>query len=485
MNEFMISYLLRQFGIYIAIVGFIYSFVFTIPLIQALYAYDKKKWLQRQFDKVKSNNEESENLKAMLLQASEPGQAYPIYKLFKFYFAVLGITAVVSGLLIMVIPEDISKDAIDFLLFLPLIFGLLIYALYAALFKGQGLWKEIAAVFLYIGLFSTTFMAYVNFEINEWLRMDILSFILLTIGLFLIKHLESTFLSYLYIILVTASASVVNFSIDLNWMYFLPKLLWFFGLGILFFWVPQLRAAKDIGAKETIFGILFTVMILSLTTSQLSASDLMMPSLAVVLPALYVFSKAYYKKADNFLGKPVELFVVLIIIIMAVMLSMQSVMASTSDSIYLFKNYSFHKQVSYFILAGLIGWIFYMINHDFNESEEDINPMVITFPLIAFLITYIIGDYGGHYLMTIFLLVLGYKYVKNGIESKDSLLVFLGAVIFVNTLVVKVTDVLKDQLQDSKFLSGLLVFLFGVLFLSVVFYVRSRWTVTDPSKNKA
>lgn len=479
-----INYLFRYFDDEIAAVAGsligVFSLLYLLPLIQALVAYEKTKWLKRQFALSVSSGDAENNLRRKLLEASKPGQSYPIYKIFKFYFAFIGILGIICGLFIMLIPMDVlgDRDSIDWLLFLPLIIGVGLFFLYNMFFKGQGLWKEIASLSLFVGFASTTLMAYGNFNMFEWLRTDILSFIILTVGWFIIYLTKSTFVSFLYMITVAIAAAVVNFSIGFDWMYFLPHLLWVFGIAILYFWIPQLRAAKDIGPKEIIFGMLFATMVLTLAVTQTSGtSGLFMVSLAIVLPGLYLFSKAYYQKATSIIGKPIELVVILIVIAMAAVLSVNIFMTAASDSISLFEYYSFHKQIAYFILVGLIGGIFY-ISNDLGDASEDINPLIAFFPIGAFLIAYILGEYGGHYIMTAFLLGVGFLYIRKGINKRDSLRVWLGSTIFIYTIIIKLMDLLGEYI-DGKFTVGLFTFIFGALFLGVVVYIRSKWTVSN------
>jgi hypothetical protein len=481
------------FGLLIGIMIIIISNMFVLPFLQALFAYEKKKWLERQFAGSVSSGEVENGIRAKLLEAAKPGQSYPIYKIFKFRFASTGIILIILGLLIMLIPDSVTSDAIDWVLFIPLIVGGGLFYLYHTFFKDQGLWKEIAAVFLFVGFLSTTLMAYGNFNMYEWLRADILSFIILAAGWFIIYITKSSIVSYIYMVAVAVSGVVLlglqitgpEFGLGHEWLYFLPHLLWVFGIAILYFWIPQLRAAKDIGPKEIIFGLLFAIMILTLSVTQLSSqSGLFMAGLAVVLPGLYVFSKAYFQKANSIIGKPIELIVILIVIAMAAVLSVNVVMTLASDSIFLFEHYSFSKQISYFVIVGLIGGIFY-ISNDLGDASEDINPLIAFFPLGAFIIAYIFGEYGGHYMMTVFLLGAGFLYVQKGIKKKDSLRLVLGATVFVLTLIIKITDMSSDAISEQlmegngKFVMGFFTFLYGAIFLGSVVYMRSRWTVSN------
>ena len=485
------------FGLLIGIIVIIISNMFVLPFLQALFAYEKKKWLERQFAGSVSSGEVENGIRNKLLEAAKPGQSYPIYKIFKFRFASTGIILIILGLLVMLVPESaVTGDAIDWVLFIPLIVGGGLFYLYHTFFKDQGLWKEIAAVFLFVGFLLTTLMAYGNFNMYEWLRADILSFIILAAGWFIIYITRSSLVSYIYMLTVAISGVVLlglqitsqlspEFGLGHEWLYFLPHLLWVFGIAILYFWIPQLRAAKDIGPKEIIFGLLFAIMILTLSVTQLSSqSGLFMAGLAIVLPGLYVFSKAYFQKANSIIGKPIELIVILIVIAMAAVLSVNVAMTLASDSIFLFGHYSFSKQISYFVIVGLIGGIFY-ISNDLGEASEDINPLIALFPLGAFIIAYVFGEYGGHYMMTLFLLGAGFLYVQKGIKKKDSLRLALGATVFVLTLIIKITDMSSDAIYEQimegngKFVMGFFTFFYGLIFLGAVVYMRSRWTVSN------
>lgn len=484
MNASMLKYLMRDdefmMGM-VSILTILMSLIYLLPFFQALFAYEKKKWLEKQLSLADYNQGVLAEAKAKLLASAEPGQSYPIYKLFKFYFATTGIAAIVIGFLVMVLPSDLGPDAIDWMLFLPLIIGVGIYFLYNAMFKGQGLWREVAAVFLYVGFASTLGLAYGNFSMYEWLRMDILCYIILTGGFFLILHMKSTLVSYLYMITVII-ASGAALGVASNWLQFLSHFVWIFGVGILYIWVPKLKAAKDVGVSEIIFGILFTLMILALTFTH--TAGLIIPSLAIVLPGLYIFSKAYFKNASTIISKPIELIVGAIIITMAAGLSINAVMTGASDSIYLFKGYSFHKQFVYLILVGLAYGVYYIYDKDLNDAEDDVNPLIAIFPVFAFVIAYILGEYGGHYLMTAFLVALGYQLTMKGIEKKDSIRVAIGATVFVTTVIIKISDImqtliLENMMEGGKFLIGFLIFFYGAIILGTVVYIRKQWTVTD------
>lgn len=485
MNYILENMVLRQLGTYAYLFGgfiLILSALYLLPIVQALYAYSKKRWLEKQFAATPSSGEAENKFRQHLLDASEPSQAYPIYKIFKFYFATIGIVAMIIGFLMVALPDDLGPDALDWMLYIPLIIGAGLYFLYQAAFPGQGLYREIASVFAFLGFTVTALIAFVHHDMNEWLRTDILAFIILGVGGLIIWHSRSILTSYLYMIFVAIAGATVYIDIEDNWLYFLPHLLWVFGIAILYIWIPKLKETKDIGPKEIIFGIIFTMMILSLTMTQLSAgSGLLIPAMAVVLPGLYIFSKTYYYKADTIIGKPIDIIIVSIIVFTGMTLTTNIGMTNASDSIFLFEEYSFEKQVSYFILLGLIGGIFWLFNKDYNDSTEDINPLIALFPVVVFIVAYILGEYTGHYIVTLLLLGIGFLYVRKGIDIKDSIRVALGTVIFIYTLIVKMNDIWSEDLYDSKNSTGLTIIIYGAIFLGAVIYIRSQWLVTGPS----
>ena len=272
----------------------------------------------------------------------------------------------------------------------------------------------------------------------EWLRPDILVFIILSVGGFIIWQTQSTLASYVYMIIVAVAGSAFNgwtlgFVLEDNWLNFLPHLLWVFGVAILYIWIPRLKAVKDIGPREIIFGLLFAGMILNLTLSQFSAVGLLFPAWAVVLPGLYIFSKAYFYKSENLIGKPVEVLIIAMVILMAVTLSTEMGITFAGYSIALFEGFSFEKFIAYLVLFGLSAGTWWLYTDELNDSSEEINPWIVSFPILTFVIAYILGEHFGHHVMTLLLLGLGYYYVHKGVEIRDSIRVALGTTIFVST----------------------------------------------------
>ncbi len=460
--------------------GIIMSALYLFPLIQVLIAYQKKNWLERQFSKTPAGSDSEKQFRAALLSAAEPSQSYPLYKMLKFYLASNGIILAIIGLLMIIIPESTDKDVLKLLSFLPLLIGVAMYFLYEKFFKGEGLWREITAVFMLGGLAATFLSVYELYEMYSWLRSDILIYLILGGGLFVIYKMESTLASYLYMILITYSVTYLSAHISYNWLMFLTHFIWFFAIAILYFWIPKLKAAKTIETKEVIFGLLFMIMIIALSISQ--TSGLYVPALAIVLPGLYIFSKAYYKKGDWPISKPIETIIILFVFIISIALSFSEVVDFTQSQISLFKGYSFHKQIAYIILLGLAFGAYKIYDEEIPSEEKDtLNPLILGLPILAFVLTYIVGSYGTQFIMTLFALYLGYNYVSKGLEQKDSLKLILGTNVFLTAIIVRVFASLGEDIIDSKLATGFMIMLIGCLFVGTVVYLRKEWTVTGNS----
>lgn len=453
------------------------SAIYLLPLIQALVAYEKKNWLEKQFSKNPASNDAEKQFRNNLLVASEPNQSYPLYKMLKFYLATTGIITAVIGFLMIVIPDGMGVEARKALSFLPLLIGVAMYFVYEKFLKGQGLWREITAVFMLGGLAATFSSAYSAYDLYEWLRSDILIYLILSGGLFVIYLMKSTLASYLYMIIIIYSLPFLASRIEYNWLQFLTHFIWFFAIAILYFWIPKLKAAKSIETKEILFGLLFMVMLISMAISQ--TSGLYVPALAVVLPGLYVFSKAYYSKGDWFISKPIESIVILMVIATAIGLSVSEFVDFTKNQISLFEGYSFHKQIAYLIILGLAFGAYKIYDEEIPSEEKDtLNPLILALPILAFVLTYILGSYGTQFIMTLFVLYLGYYYVSKGIEKKDSIRVIVGVNVFLVAFVVRLFATLKDQL-DGRFIIGFVLLLIGALLVGVVLYLKKEWAVTS------
>ena len=90
---------------------------------------------------------------------------------------------------------------------------------------------------------------------------------------FLSHYLNSITASYIYLIFIAVFSFFLSIVIEDNWLSFMPQVLWVFMGLILYYWLPKLKVAKDIGPRESIFGVLCIVAILSLAMFQLSGSS--------------------------------------------------------------------------------------------------------------------------------------------------------------------------------------------------------------------
>lgn len=460
----------------------------VIPWTQALSVYDKKKWLQKQFSELELMSADQIVLKNKLLESAEPSHSFPMYKALKFILIFSGLIAFFGGFILLILPkfENIAPEAYDKILFIPLIIGLLIYFIYQTFFEAHGLWREVSGLFLYLGILSTVLMAYFNFELFEWLRLDVLSFLILATGLFIIFHLNSILASFLHIIIVSFAAIFFPYYLEANWLIFLPQMLWVFAGLIILFWLPKLRSVKDIGPREIIFAFLFLFMIMALSAFQLSGSSgLYVPISVVILPGLYLFSKAYFSKSSSIFGRPIEVFANLALIIFGFLMTIQSLCLDAKESIFLFENYSFGKQVSYLILLVLLVGIFYIHNEDVEAKGTPVNPGIIWFPLFIFLVVYFLPSTFASFLILLYLIWMGYGYLTVGVRVKSELKVYMGVSMLLAAILIKFFEVFADDLDGNKNMLGLSLIFFGSLLIGLVYVIREKWMVTGPVVNEA
>jgi hypothetical protein len=468
-------YIILMYMVSIVTAALLIVFYF-FPLIQILLTKERGNWLRQQFKAKRSSGAEEDAFRADLLAAAEPEQAYPMYKFLKFVLIGGGIIAAVAGLLMIVLPEYSTSGLRKFLVFVPILVAVGVYFFYKTIFLNHGLWREIAGAFLILGFGATLMAAHEEFDLNEWLRVDILIYMILAFGLWVVFHLKSVVASFIYMIMISAFCSLVVQSVPTNGWFFLTHFIWVFAVGILYFWLPRLRAAKQIGFKEILFAILLFSNALSLIMH--NTSGLVIPGLAVMLPTLYLFSKVYYKKAAWFGGRPIEVGVILLVLISAIGLCIPEFVEQTQDSITLFKRYSFHKQLAYFILVivALTGYILYQ-DHE-NEQENGVNLLIVFFPLGAFLLVYLVGDYGTQFIVNLFLLYLGYDYLQKGIKQKDVIQLMIAVLCIVVGVFIRLEAFIEDI--DQKEIIGLLIILLGALLVSIALYMRHHWSVTAP-----
>ena len=452
-----------------------FTLIYLLPLIQSLISSDRSKWLERHFEASPSSSPEEDVMRARLIAAAKPAQRFPLYKSLKFFLLSVGIIGIIAGLLIIILPDDRSGMGRRIVAFVPLLLGVGIYFLYKKTYPNQGLWRELAGFFLLGGAAYTLFNVYDLFELDYFFSSDIYLYLLLSFGLFVVHHLKSTVASYLFMIVVIAGSFFVNSEIGNNWMMFMSHFIWFFAVAILSFWLPRLRAAKEIEMREIIFGILFFAMMMTLAVN--CTSGLGPLAVVVVLPTLYIFSKIHFKRATWFGGRPIEMITFIFVFGGTIALSQDNIIERMHNQIALFSDFSFHKLVAFFIiiLAGLIGYLMY--SDQLEKEKQSINLFLVFSPLAAFILVYAIGDYGAQYLMNGFLLFLGIWYLLKGLEQKDVLKLVLASFAIIGSIAIRLVE--YAEYLDGKMAIGFVVVLFGAIALSLGFFMRSVWTVTS------
>lgn len=475
MSPFGMASLFYLFGGAIASYILIAFFIYILPLIQALISSQRESWLVQHFANTPSANAEEDAVRARLLAAAKPERQHPIYKLLKFGLIASGIFCIIFGIIYIALPEEQTDNGRKIVSIIPLLVGLGVYFLHKNILKNDGLWRELAGLFLLAGTAASMFAWYDLFELGEYISSDIYLYVILGLGLFVMHHLNSVVASYVYIVLIIIGSEFVNSNIGNNWMVFMSHFIWFFAAGILSFWLPRLRAAKKIEMGDVIFGILFFSMVITLAMN--NTSGLTALALAVFLPALYLFSKIHFKNATWFGARPIEFFVLFSIIGVAIALSFEDFVVLTQNKINLIHNFSFHKLVAFFII-GITGLIAYFMYDDQNDKEKKaMNLWILLGPLCAFLLVYALGKYGTHYLACLFILGLGVDFIMKGLKQKNVSYLFTGTLSIIIGIAERVYEY-REQLDD-KIGTGIVVFFFGCVFLSLGMYLRSVWTVTN------
>ncbi len=459
-----------------------FTLIYVLPLIQTLISGDRSKWLERQFEESPSTSPEEDLMRARLLAAAKPAQPFPLYKFLKFFLFTAGIVGIVAGFIIMILPDQSSGIGRKILSFVPLLLGIGVYFTHKRMYPKEGIWRELAGLFLLGGASNTLFLAYDLFELDYFFSSDIYLYIILSFGLFVVHHLKSVVASYFYMILIILGSFFVSTEIGNNWMMFMTHFIWFFAVAILSFWLPRLRTAKEIELREIIFGILFFAMIATLSMN--NTSDLGSLAICITIPCLYIFSKIHFKRATWFGGKPMEVLTMIFILGGVIALSQEDIVERLHDRISLFSNFSFHKLVAFIIiiLAGLIAYMMY--NDQLEKHRKSINLILVFAPLAAFILVYVVGEYGTQYLVNAFLLFIGFWYLQKGLEQKDVLKLMLASFGIIGSLAIRLTDF--TEYLDDRIMIGILAIIFGGISVALAWYMRSKWLVTgdvNPSED--
>ena len=165
-------------------------------------------------------------------------------------------------------------------------------------------------------------------------------------------------------------------------------------------------------------------------------------------------------------------------------MSFESLSQEIKESIFLFENYSFAKQVSYLILSALLVGVFYIYNEDFSENGTSLNPGIIRFPLFIFLVIYFLPPALASLFILAYLIWMGYGYLTVGVRVKSELKVYMGLSMLLAAILIKFFEVFADDLDGNKNMLGLSLIFFGSLLIGLVYVIREKWMVTGPVVNE-
>lgn len=446
-------------------------FFYLFPLLQSAVQYQNKKWLGNTLGRVKGLDQAT---KDMILSEAQPEFKEPLYKLTKFQYLAMGIITAITGLLVAVI-QDPDESTIKVLIWLPLVIGAVINALYFKSFPTIGLWRETAGFFGVLGLCITIPGIFAVYE-WDWMRSDLLVYLVLTLSLVLVHLLESTIASLMYIVAVAIGSTILTANVGDNWMYFFKSFIWFFALAPLVFWMPRLKSAKEMGVKEIAFGILFMMMMLVVTGSNLK--HLAFLGFAVMIPTLYMFSKIHFKQDGWFLTKPIQSLIVLLTFYGIVMMNFEDAYrVFPSFSRQFIDHFSFSWLVDLLIVIAMIFGAVMMYRDNYEEHPDRINLVVLAFPPAAYLLSFA-ADYYVNYLFIIVLLAYGYSYLKGGLDNKNPFAIMLGGMGVLTVIPVIYEKLPRDMWQEQGVV-GVLIAVYGIAMIGLAMYMRSQWTVSE------
>jgi hypothetical protein len=447
--------------------------VLSYAVWQAYIAHEKKTWMKALLDRA----DFSEEVKHKLQAEVEPIQSYPLYRLFKFYLGLISSVLFIVGLLMVVLPESMGKDADKIMVFIPLLYGLIFYAVHKKVFPNIGLFRELAATFLTLG-FAITFIGFFPTYEFEFMRTDITMYIVLAATLFIIQHLRSTVASYLYMILVmVAGFAIGSFSYgESEWLEFLHLLIWPFAFAILYFWLPKLEEAKRIEMREILFGGLYMFMLVSLCFT--STYGLSMLALIAIIPGLYLFSKVYFKRGIWYLERPIQSSLILFIVYGMLLFSAEGTIGMLGSFGSMFSDFGTMKFLSILLILGFGAYAFFMYKDYFEDKIDQINLPLLAMPVVLILAMILGNDYRGDILVALATLYVGYNYVQMGLKNRNEIVLSAGVVVLLVTFLMKITELLKSELNEKVIIGLYLIFIAGVVGGALV-YVRKQWTITN------
>ena len=468
--------MLGYLGIFQVAIILIYltSFFIGFGVLHAYLIYEKKAWLKN----VLASGDYSDEVAQKLQLAATPNQSFPLYKYLKFYLSSVGVVLAVSGILTITLPESMGNDMAKLLVFIPVVIGAIFYFMYQGPMKGNGLFRELTGLFSFVG-FAITFNAFFPVYEIDWFRTDLLIYITLIVGLFLISHLESVIASYVYIIAVIIASFAIPSTLygGSKWLEFLHLFIWPFGFASLFYWGPRIKEASKIELREITFGVLFMIMVIALGINNTYGFEVL--AMVVILPSLYFFSKVYYAKAIWFLEKPIQTAIVTIIIYALAAFSFDGVMDNVlgSTSVYT-SNWGIMKIFSLLIIAGIGFYGYSQYQDNFEHKPASINLKLLGGIGVIFIASFMGSEYYGYYLPFLYALYLGYDYTMMGIKSKNEIVMMTGVTIALIVFIGKIVELLQNELNDRMAIGGLMVGI-GVILIGTVYFLRFQWTVTN------
>lgn len=473
------------FGILESLITIVYVTVifFGFGILHAYLHYWKKAWLKRTL----TNGNYSDEVKESLENEIAPAQPFPLYKYLKFYFSALSVILVIAGLITIATSGNSgSGDPMKIFVFIPAIIGGIFYLIYSNSNKTNGLLRELTAAFMFIG-FGLTFVGFFPIYDIRFMRIDILVYIALGFGLFVINYLNAVVTSYLYMIAIALVAAWLPLTTLLGseWLEFLNLFIWPFGLAILFFWIPRLEEAKKIELREITFGVFFALMMVSLGV--FSTYGFSYLAMLVILPALYMFSLKYYKQGNWHIEKPIQSMITLAIIFLSIGLSTKNsgIIFQYSSNVYL-NDWGIMKIFSLLIIFG-IG--FFVIKKYVDEYKDKPNPTHLI--LLLGLFVFFLATFLGHELrsdMFVFLyaIALGAYYMTKSLKNKDEVVLLFGVTLILGPLNSKIIEFFGTERLDQSS-AGAIMVVVGAILAIMVAIMRNQWKVTEkqPDSNSS
>lgn len=447
---------------------------YLLPFFQMVVSNYKVKWLRSHFKNNPSSGENEDQFRAELLLAAEPVQKEPLFKFLRLFLNIEGVFLSVFGLILLFVPDQFMRDeGAKILIFIPLIIGIISYANWKKNHENDSVNKEIAAFFLTLGILITGIGFYFVFELNEtFIRSDIYLYVILGLVFYFLNKLDSYAAGVVYLIGVQVSASMVYANVGYNWLLFMTHGIWIFQFLFLFFWIPKLKEMKGVEFKDIILALFFTISLVQL--SIVSSSGLILPAFVVVLPFLYVFGRNFFYEGTWFGAKPLQTFVQAMMLVSAIGLCFPELVHEANISIHLFEDYTFYKQIAYFILLFIGLATYFIVQNMERDQREGINYVVIFYPCFAFFCVYFLDGIGAHYIINLALAGIGCYYLWIATQHKNTVHLILGTFALLAALIIRYVLIFEKDIED-KDVVGVLLLLVGGILLAVNFAAKSAW----------